>query len=512
MPKFLSDADVAALDQASPQASKPKFISDEQMSKLQVQSGDSPINTGIQSAANMVALKYGPDINALIEPAVNKIGNLLTGNNVQTDQSFGQRREDYAKRLALSRETNPKAALTGDVAGLVGGSLLLPGAGAVKAATGAGRIAKGAAIAAGYGAAQSPDQVEGQYNPIQLGERLKNAGIGLVAGGAGQAIGEGVTKAASILKDSAARQAFKSLGPYARETRQNYEKGRIESIGKTLLDEGVIGGVPKSYEKIAQKSEDLAQSKGKQIGSLISDVSQKSKTGIMSSDLADGLRQRLLVSSDAANKIAPIAQQNKYFETLINGFAKKDGSFTIEGAQDLKNLVNKQIKWDRLPGADIPKEEQFYRALYSSLNDQIETAAGKAAGAVGRGEELKGLKQAYGSAKEAASISSKREAKNFANRFLSPSDYGVAGVGAVIGSGRGDTPEDKIKNALLGASLGLGNKALRQYGPQVLATGLNNLGSVAGNASQITTPFASQQVLSPLVRKSLQLQSEKKGK
>src|SRR5690606_31959814 len=72
-------------------------------------------------------------------------------------------------------------------------------------------------------------------------------------------------------------------------------------------------------------------------------------------------------------------------------------------------------------------------------------------------------------------IANKREAKEFANRFLSPSDYLTSGLGVAGGIASGDSAEEKFQNALIGASLGFANKGARKYGNQLAAKGLDSL-------------------------------------
>jgi hypothetical protein len=280
--------------------------------------------------------------------------------------------------------------------------------------------------------------------------------------------------------------AFKALGPYARQARQAFSKGQIGEVGRELLDNKVVSWVPTSYRGIADRAKGLSDKVGKQIGAIMNELTEGGAK-VDREAVADALKARLVKGSE----VHGADKGNQYFAEGIEKF-RSGQPLSLNDAHAMRKELKGLINWDRLPGADIPTDEKYFRALYSELKSGIDAGAF----ASGRGEMIEKLGEArktYGAAKTADNVASGREAREFANRFVSPSDYLVGGLGATYGAASGEGMEDRLKRAALFGSLGLVNKGLRQYGNQVVAKGADSAGALLQKA----TPIANVAIQSP---------------
>jgi hypothetical protein len=409
--------------------------------------GPSALDSVGAGITNAVTLGYYPEIEAAAAPLISKVGDALTGSNTAPalqGKNFAQRREESAKDMQAIAAANPGSYAAGNVVGAIGSGALLP-------------VAKGAT----------------------MGARALSSGLfGAALGGGLQLGGD---KLVSSLRGTAEQRAFKSLGPYSREAQNNYARGKINEVGREILDQGIVGGRPRSYESIAKRAGEAKTVAGQNLGNVVDDLAvagqQSGISPIARKSVSDQLRQELLGNPE----LPGVAKRNESYEALINAF-ENGGDMDLTKIRELKQAIKdgNLINWKRLPDADIPQDERFYRSLNGQLiQAENELAAAIAAG-TGKSKQFEGAKRAYGAADEALNISSKREGREFANRFLSPTDYFTGGAGAVAGFSSGDSIEERIKRAAIGAGLALANKGARQYGNQITAMGANNMAKALG--------------------------------
>lgn len=448
----------------------------------------------LESFGNTATLGYLPHLQALAGKAAGGVRSALgmgpegvdaelaaKGFKIQQPEGgYVSERDANIKRQSDLRNESPLASGAGTVAGILGGgaltSTLLP---AAAGATALGRVGQAAKAGATLGAVQNPGDTEGEV-ALQVGDRLKNAVIGGVAGGAVQGTLEAASPMARYLRSKAEQSAFKAMGPDFRAVRQNMEKDRVGEIGGALLDEGVISGRPKTNAGLSARAEAGKRAAGEKLDDTISALAAAEPStpsainAVDRSRIADELEAELI---NANSEIPGIAAKNQKVKALIDEFRKGGvGPMPLDRTEALKRSVGKEVKWDRLPGADIPLEEQVQRALYGKLREGAEKRAMAIGEEIGGGaaDQFVKAKKNFGALEEASKIIDKRSARDAANRFLSPSDYFTGGLGAVVGASRGESMEDRLKGAALGASLGLAHKGLRTLGPQVNAVAMNN--------------------------------------
>jgi hypothetical protein len=436
-------------------------------------------------------------------------------------------RDQNAKNLADQEKAHPTASLAGTIGGGLAGGIalnplmdLLPGYSALsgaKAAKGAGLAAKAAALAqrtmgamyggAAIGAAANPGDTEGEVDPLQLGDRAKNATMsGMVSAplhlGA-EGVGAGMDYAKDKLKDFAETQAFRALGPFKRQAAQNADN--VNQIGRTALDEGVIRARPTDSEGLADRAAEAKAAKGKELGGITDELAaqegQATQSGMPRKAIADKLRERLLQPSE----IPAVNERNDKMSQWIDEFEKGgDPNLTFQKLRDLKGQVGGVegkpglIKWDRLPNADVPLEEQFHRALYTELKNGEEAGA-QALDQAYNGENstrFQDAKQEYGDLKKAQKIAQNRANSDRANRMIGLTDTiaGGAGmgVGAYIGDKVGGHEGAKVGAAIGGGVGAMGNKLGRTYGNQVMAVGsdaLSNLIAKSPSLSQLVQKY-----------------------
>lgn len=453
------------------------------------------ISGGNRTSGGMAALEgfgqgaafgYLPQLQAAAEPVTDKLFGLLSGKSVDDERSYVERRDANIDRQALQEKEHPGMYMAGNVAG----ALATPVIGGT-AASGAGILGRmGAGIGAGAltGAIQNPGDAQGEVNPIQAEERLKGAAIGAATGGIGQGALEGLSAArglvsagANKIRGAAEERAFKALGPYQRDVLKN--KSKLKEIGRAALDEDILSP---SWQKTANKAEEKLKVSGKELGETknkIFDIAEKdaekfSKAKVNNEDIARGLEEDLLSGRLAVGD----EEGHAKLANLIERFKVRNGkSMSAREAEALREKVGKEIKWDRIPGTDIPDNEKFYRSLYTKLKEGVEGAADATAEQMGgkSKDTFLSQKKRYGLLSKAADMSEKRASKEFANRLLSPSDYGAGAAGLLLGASGGGDVGDRaatgIKYALLGS---LGNKAARLMGNATAAKALDKVANM----------------------------------
>lgn len=426
-------------------------------------------------------------------PKLSGLGNKYLSEKIPTEQQMQTNIEE-------ARNQYPKSYLAGGVAGAVAPMAVVPELGIAKAGKAyqaasealnipkigklfgiGGRAAELGAQGGLIGAVAKPQGQIKDNDPLQIAERIKNAKSGAETGALMSVGSDALVKglqslpaASKSVKDFASRVAVKALGPYQRDVLKMKAAGQLEKVGETSLKEGIVGGLPTSFEGLADRATEALDKKGKQFELVLNKIADGNQTeGLAKNEIAKYLTDNL----QANEKIGGISSRNKRMQERVQDFLDKNpDSISIKNAQALKQDVGKEINWDRLKGQDIPEDEQYLRSLYHALNEGVENAANDASQRLGPNiaSEWQKVKQEYGAIKTASIIADKRAGREFANRFISPSDYMSGGVGLIHGG------------PIAGAALAGLNHLGRKYGNQIIAP----LASQAGQALQTAAPLA----------------------
>lgn len=198
MPKFLSDEDMAKLEQASPSSPKSKkMISDDEMLALEQSEKNKPgyIESGVRGLAQGVSMGFADELTGLLESAL-------------SDKTYEQARDESRAAYKAAEQANPKTYMGGHIAGAVAPILASGGTGALGVgaralATTPGLLAAGAAQGLGGSEANLAPVMRGEFQDADFGRAAVDTGIGLGLGG----LGVGAGKVASKLAPSAERVA-----------------------------------------------------------------------------------------------------------------------------------------------------------------------------------------------------------------------------------------------------------------------------------------------------------------
>lgn len=149
-------------------------------------------------------------------------------------------------------------------------------------------------------------------------------------------------------------------------------------------------------------------------------------------------------------------------------------------------------------------EKEMLKRVRGIINDEMEQRAAALAEKADPSlyTRWKEAKRLYGEFTPAADFAEDRALRNEANRFLSPSDYGVGStVGAV---GALATGGDGLSGLLLAATAAGANKLARERGPQVAAATSDALARALRRGGSAAMPERAARVLSSLERAKLQ--------
>ncbi len=176
---------------------------------------------------------------------------------------------------------------------------------------------------------------------------------------------------------------------------------------------------------------------------------------------------------------------------LITGKPIKKASkeISLKDAQELKNKLREEAKFDKFRGPDavVPPEVEVSRSLYRKMNEIMDSKAeqiAKNSGKPGMSDSLKNLRKKYELTRASDIMATDRIGRDANNRLISPSDYAVGLVGAGAGLAQGDSPEEKLKGALVGLLAGAANQGVRKYGSQIAAKQLDNTANILDPAVQ----------------------------
>lgn len=404
---------------------------------------------GLKSGANTALGGYYPQVKAA----------LVTRQTSGPEYEAAVRAAQDELRQAM--EQAPGASLAGSVVGAVASPLnLVPMAGEAalgKAGMALGGVAQGALVNPGEG-------------PDAGTERLTNMALG----GALGTVGAGAGMAAEPIAAKAEKAAVSALRPNKSQVKQLAKGGTLRSTGRTLLDEGIIGNVPRGTSTLAERAGEKLETVGAQKGQLIDRLNNQPNNAV---DL-NKIRQDVYEALKLDPSIPGAQKYNEGLTTKLQEFSIGASEMPIKNADELKTKVGQLVKrWypANAPKTDVGKEE-FYRQLYRGLNNGVDDAAEVIAKQYNPQavDELRQLKKTYGGLKNAEAILSEREISDFANRMVSPSDYGMGVVGAAYGSSTGGAGNAAGYGAVLAAA----NNLARRYGNQITSKQLDNLATL----------------------------------
>jgi hypothetical protein len=296
---------------------------------------------------------------------------------------------------------------------------------------------------------------------------------GLVEGGAavGRGLGKIVDKLPSV-RDFANGRAFKAaLGrsniPLVRQA-ERY--GGAEAIGETLNKFDVTSGAA-GVETIAERTGELRDQIGKRIGELVDEVSAAGGAGPSRADLAQRMYTEIIdpLAKDAAKR--PVARQleGRVKDIIDDLTAPGEDAIGLAQLNSLRQSMGDMAAWSkRVPSESDEAYMDVYRLVSNYWADSAEKAA-QAAGTPQLASELRQLKRDYSHIAFANDAAEDAVKAKLANRFASPSDYGVGAAAAIA---TGGTSLGAMASGMAGATL---NKVVREHANSLVANTLYKL-------------------------------------
>ena len=161
-------------------------------------------------------------------------------------------------------------------------------------------------------------------------------------------------------------------------------------------------------------------------------------------------------------------------------------SLSFEKAHELRKRIDDAIKWNTNPMMPVNEMTDALKGVRRSLESEIERAGDVAAKEAARIspkanadwlKDYQETKQAYRQLKVASQAADHAVDLKNARRVMSPSDYGIGGVGSAVGAIAGSAEHGLIGGGigslLGGAVMGAAHKVLRERGNSTAAVLLN---------------------------------------
>lgn len=244
----MSDADLAALHKT---ATAPEPIG--------------PLETAAKEALDTATMGYGPNVIA------------GTKKLVGATDDYTKERDAQRAQLIAGKEANPKAAMAGTGAGIVGSigamalapEIELPAAAAkvAQAFPAVSKVAKIFAGAEGMSALKNPGDVEGEISGPQITERTDNALKDAPLNALFAVTGGVVSNKLDKLAQNKNLEAFKAIGPMKPDIKDAESRFRTADLADFIKKNGIIDGFP-DEKSILERANVAKERAGKVIGDL----------------------------------------------------------------------------------------------------------------------------------------------------------------------------------------------------------------------------------------------------
>jgi len=456
---------------------------------------------------------YLPEIQAATYPAFEKVGEMLTGQDIP-DEPYQQRLRQAEITGEATKAKAPVAAMGGQIAGfIVPGSKVAKGVKAgfkgAKALKGLTGLSKAAAMGVAEGSVMA-----GLQKAEDLPGKLQNIAYGAVGGGLMGGVGKGFEKAGHALKEHAKALRIKGVGTMLKDFRNIYHRGEVNSLN-TFIKEKKILRPGSTVETVVNKVRPMI----KKIGKELDDTYKNLKKTLDDSDFIDNLtpkqqdkyydvgfypgssknealsyiKSKIKVEEGAE---AAISKVGKYLDEMVSEFGD---DISIKQANDIKSAVDRVINYSRNPMSPDPIKEKAFYYLRRFIKDKIDDQVKFIDDVVGSADakKLVKLNKEYGNSATILDISTDRVARDASNRIFGLSEQIATGA---LGAGSLASGQDKETAALMAGVGFLLSKGAKKYGPGLGAPLMEGLGKAVGGfgrgamkAAPITGALAASQ-------------------
>ena len=364
--------------------------------------------------------------------------------------------------------------------GLVGGGLGAA-AGPVGAVAGAGLgAAAGKSLQSTIQGFVSPEEA-----PKTLSEGFKRAATegayGALGEGAGIAIGTAATGlgkvAAEKLSTVSKEKAVKAAGAMLKDMRRLFGKGKIEELGKTLLENDIVTPLSTTKDVVSRTSA-LARDTGAKLDELYTSV----QSAIPKSEAvkAAGFRPmtdaKALVDSltkELKGKVGSTTAINQ-LTTYLDEIAANGDDIPVSRVREIRQEVDDLINYQKRVG-DLPTVQQGLHKIRTFINKKLADQADVVSSLTDTvsADELKRLNKLSSNLAEIGTIARDRVARDAANQAFGLSEkiaMGAGGVGGTLAGIGGGGIESAITGGASAIALGTIAKAIRTYGNAAVAS------------------------------------------
>lgn len=388
--------------------------------------------------------------------------------------------------------------------------------------------AANAALSGGINALGS-SEAELTGDDKEIGETLFNTGAGALGAGlfggslsrAGEYVADNqfVPKFAEWLQKklrlAAERRAVKAAtGQNQAFWKAEENKGKIQDIGRTLLNEGIVTA-GKSQNEIRQGIEDLQRESGEAIGEKLrrlDEIARPRQKINIPRDIVPGAEEIVLdLNSGPVAQRSAAGRIDSEVDNLLSNVEREvlrtsarerrvyprwssptrldyNTPMNLADLNRFKSQLDESINWDSV---EPPPTQNALRRLRGVINEAVENkAAGISTDALGMYklsgetdaqaladsklfEEFMAAKKTYGEMAPLMAPALQESIRQDSNRWFSPSDYGAALSGGLLGSL--SSGGNSLTSAMVGGAMGGLNKLARARGPQVAAAGMDAL-------------------------------------
>jgi hypothetical protein len=315
---------------------------------------------------------------------------------------------------------------------------------------------------------------------LKLGGPAANIIGGKAAASIAGRLSEGNLK--GWLEGFAERRALKALiggyyGPYKKLT----AKQRVNAAGKYLLENKIVTGKEGRIEQIFEKLTDRKDNLGRQLDEILATLDEavlvKAGPGLTAAGRprvarAEGLINPVMVAQRIRNEILPdILKVSAEDPATYNFLTKyiddleKQGAIAMKfsDARARRAALQDKVEW----GREIPESKKVYAKLQSLWNKVIDekaepildAAIGKA-----RAKTYRQVRHEFSLVEDLFGYAKDRIDREAARRIISPSDYGVGAVGAIMSAAPGGVP-----TGIGGLAAAVGHKIIRERGNAIAA-------------------------------------------
>lgn len=421
--------------------------------------------TALRSYGNAMTLGYGDNIRAATEPATFAVLNALTGNDVESDPDYVNRRDEEIKQTKQMQKENPISSKIGTVAGALN-SIVLPSANIGKGAAIGSRLLNSAITGGGMGLLQNPGEKEGEVSDFQISDRLKSGaigtGIGLGLQGGGEMFANAM-KSSPTFQRLANRMSARAMGA-ERGTIKKIGEEKVQEIGQYGLDNKLFGHLSNTDDMIAANAAKQAEG-GKMMESVYNKIDAAGKSTFNPQKTMYKVEEEL-----GGFYRSPInkGETSQLENTLDSIMMRGTENIPLKEAQALKQELGKVANWKS--NVVVTDKEKMAREAYGIVSGHIDDAVEQGAreiGTKGLKETLEQGKKLFSNSKGAEQLLENKLAREQGNNLMGFSDKVILGAsvpGAVMSGGASVLP------TMAGM---VAKRGLEKYGAQNMALGAN---------------------------------------